>query len=112
MLLTNNNTDSNPHTCNKLFIAQNKEKSRGFFEDNLVTMIKDLEFEIYNHTAIIQDPRHKVRCLKQELQNHDEARRFRTPKSYNSAMKPTLDGKAYGMQNSVWPGVIREKNQK
>ena len=62
-------------------------------EDNLMTLIKDLEFQIANHTVIIQDLLLKVRCLKQELKNRDDARRFRTPKSYNSVMKPTLDGK-------------------
>ena len=78
-------------------------------EDNLVTLIKDLDFEIASHTVIIQDLRRKVRGLKQELKNRDEARTFRTPKSYNSAMKSTLDGKVYEMQNPVRLGVIREK---
>ena len=89
-------------------MAHNKEKGLVFDEDHLETLIWDLEFEIFDHTTIIPDLRHKVRCLKQELENCDEARRFRTLKSYNSVVK-SLDGKAYGMLNLMWPGVIGDK---
>ena len=76
-------------------MAQNKEEGQVFYEDNLETLIEDLEFEIADHTAIVQDLRCKVRCLKQELKNRDEAQRFKNPKSYNFAMKYPLDRDVY-----------------
>ena len=67
-----------------------------------------MEFVIADHTTIIQDLLHKVRCLKQELKNCDGARRFKNSKSYNFAIKPTLEGDVYGIQNLVWSGVSKE----
>ena len=89
-------------------MAQNKEKGQVFGDDNLEALIEDLEFEIADHIAIIQDRHCKVRRLKQELKNRDKAQRFENPKSYNFAIKHPLDRDVYEVRNLVLSEVSRE----
>ena len=88
-------------------MAQNKMKGHAFDEGDIETLMKDLKFEIADHTAIIQDLCRKTRCLMQEKKKRDEARWFENPKSYNSAMKHPVDGDKYEIGNAVPSRVFR-----
>ena len=93
-------------------MSQNKKEGHVFDEDNLKTLIDDLEFKIANHIAIIQDLCCKLRCLKQEKKKRDEAWRFKNPKSYNYAKKHPLDGEVCKIRSlerlETFKGITKE----